>query len=65
MQTFDAGASKVRHPFEILCSFALKPVRIVRGWKSRAGILPLMERLAPVISPCPDRLEALSYVISG
>jgi len=36
-----------------------------RGWKSRAGILPArwnsLRRLFP---PCPDRLEALSYVIS-
>jgi hypothetical protein len=54
MQTFDAGASKVRHPFEILCGFALKTCSYCSQLEKQGGHLACpLERLAPVIPPLP------------
>jgi hypothetical protein len=78
MQNFASGEAKFRHPFGAssrkrasrsrVSGVALKPIRVlrvVRGLKSRAGILPAhwngLRRLFP---HRPDRLEALSYIIS-
>jgi hypothetical protein len=78
MQNFASGEAKFCHPFGASSrkrasrsrgsGVALKPVRVlcvVCGLKSRAGILPAhLNGLRRLFPPCPDRLEALFYIIS-